>query len=97
MYELLRYAIEKDASDVHITENMSAWIRVRGQLVITDRVIQLDMIDEFVKTHELFLLDEYKLLKSRTIAEYEIDDVSNDEEMSIPADPNVRNFSFTRG
>ena len=30
-----------------------------------------------------------------TITEYEIDDVSNDEELTIPADPEVRNFSFT--
>ncbi|MBQ7574888.1 MAG: DEAD/DEAH box helicase family protein [Clostridia bacterium] len=30
-----------------------------------------------------------------TISEYEFDDVSNDEEITIPADPNVRNFSFT--
>ena len=30
-----------------------------------------------------------------TITEYEIDDISNDEDMSIPADPNVRNFSYT--
>ena len=30
-----------------------------------------------------------------SITEYEFDDVSNDEEVTIPADPNVRNFSFT--
>ena len=30
-----------------------------------------------------------------TITEYEMDDVSNEEEETIPADPNVRNFSFT--
>ena len=30
-----------------------------------------------------------------TITEYEFDDVSNDEELTIPADPDVRNFSFT--
>ena len=30
-----------------------------------------------------------------TITEYEVDDISNDEEITIPADPNVRNFSFT--
>ena len=30
-----------------------------------------------------------------TITEYEFDDISNDEEITIPADPNVRNFSFT--
>ena len=30
-----------------------------------------------------------------SITEYEFDDVSNDEEITIPADPNVRNFSFT--
>ena len=30
-----------------------------------------------------------------TITEYEIDDISNDENMSIPADPDVKNFSFT--
>ena len=28
------------------------------------------------------------------ITEYEFDDISNDEDFSIPADPNVRNFSF---
>ena len=30
-----------------------------------------------------------------SITEYEFDDVSNDEEITIPADPTVRNFSFT--
>lgn len=30
-----------------------------------------------------------------TITEYEIDDVSNEEEITIPADPDVRNFSYT--
>lgn len=30
-----------------------------------------------------------------SITEYEFDDISNDEEITIPADPNVRNFSFT--
>ncbi len=29
------------------------------------------------------------------ITEYEFDDISNDEELTIPADPAVRNFSFT--
>ena len=29
------------------------------------------------------------------ITEYEFDDISNDEEITIPADPAVRNFSFT--
>ena len=29
------------------------------------------------------------------ITEYEFDDVSNDEEVTVPADPNVRNFSYT--
>ena len=65
MYEILRYAIEKDASDVHITENMIAWIRVQSQMERTDKVVQLDMIDEFIKTQKPFLLEEYKLLKAR--------------------------------
>lgn len=30
-----------------------------------------------------------------SITEYEFDDISNDEEVTIPADPAVRNFSFT--
>ena len=30
-----------------------------------------------------------------TVTEYEIDDISNDDEVTLPADPNVRNFSFT--
>ena len=29
------------------------------------------------------------------ITEYEVDDLSNDEDLSIPADPNVKNFSYT--
>lgn len=29
------------------------------------------------------------------ITEYEFDDISNDEDLSIPADPNVKNFSYT--
>ncbi|MBQ3427526.1 MAG: DEAD/DEAH box helicase family protein [Clostridia bacterium] len=29
------------------------------------------------------------------ITEYDIEDVSNDEDLSIPADPSVRNFSYT--
>lgn len=29
------------------------------------------------------------------ITEYEFEDISNDEDMSIPADPNVKNFSYT--
>lgn len=29
------------------------------------------------------------------ITEYEIEDLSNDEDLSIPADPNVKNFSYT--
>ena len=29
------------------------------------------------------------------ITEYEFEDVSNDEDLSIPADPNVKNFSYT--
>lgn len=29
------------------------------------------------------------------ITEYEFDDISNDEEITIPADPNVKNFSYT--
>ena len=30
-----------------------------------------------------------------TITEYEYEDISNDEDLSIPADPNVKNFSYT--
>ena len=30
-----------------------------------------------------------------SVTEYEFDDISNDEEVTIPADPAVRNFSFT--
>lgn len=29
------------------------------------------------------------------ITEYDFDDISNDEEITIPADPNVKNFSYT--
>ncbi len=30
-----------------------------------------------------------------SITEYEVEDISNEEDLSIPADPNVKNFSYT--
>lgn len=41
------------------------------------------------------LLDDAIQNIHASITEYEFDDISNDEEITIPADPNVRNFSFT--
>ena len=49
MKEILKYAIEHNASDIHITENKIGWVRIKGELEKYERRISLDNIDEFIE------------------------------------------------
>ena len=49
MYDILRSAIEKKASDIHITENKIGWLRVQGTLEKFEQVVHLDEIDSFIE------------------------------------------------
>lgn len=64
MYEILRSAIERNASDIHITENQIGWLRVQGELEKFEHIITLDMFDYFVQTNMSNLLDLYNELKA---------------------------------
>lgn len=64
MYDILRSAIERNASDIHITENKIGWLRVQGGLEKFEQIISLDMFDYFVKNHIPNLLDLYNELKA---------------------------------
>ena len=65
MYDILRRAIEKNASDIHITENKVGWLRVRGELEKFEQVIHLDMIDAFVEIEMPTILESYEELRNR--------------------------------
>ena len=49
MNKLLLYAIENNASDIHITANKDCWIRINGVFKKYERVIKITEIDEFVE------------------------------------------------
>ena len=46
---ILKYAIEENASDIHITENKESWVRVRGNLHMYGDVVPLSAINEFIE------------------------------------------------
>lgn len=65
MYDILRSAIERNASDIHITENEIGWLRVRGELEKFEQIIHLDMIDAFVELEVPNVLNAYEELRNR--------------------------------
>lgn len=50
MDKILQYAIENNASDIHITENKEAWIRSKGKLSKYGEKISISEIDRFINT-----------------------------------------------
>lgn len=46
---ILKYAIEENASDIHITENKESWVRVKGNLHKYGEAVSLSEIDEFIE------------------------------------------------
>lgn len=49
MNQLLKFAIENNVSDVHITENKEGWLRISGTLTKDDRIIKTENITEFIE------------------------------------------------
>ena len=60
---ILKYAIEIDASDVHVTENKQSWIRSKGNLYKYGEKIELSDIDEFIELVVPKILDDYIALR----------------------------------
>ena len=49
MNYILKYAIENNASDIHITQNKKSWVRVKGLLKQMGEAITVSNIDEFIE------------------------------------------------
>lgn len=63
LYDILRSAIQKSASDIHVTENKIGWLRIRGTLEKFEHVIALEMIDAFVEIEMPSVLNAYEALR----------------------------------
>jgi len=62
---ILKYAIENNASDIHITQNRKSWIRVKGLLKEFGEEILVSDIDEFIELVTPELLDEYQKMREK--------------------------------
>ena len=60
---VIQYAIQIDASDIHITENKVSWIRAKGEFYKYGNTINLSDIDEFIELITPHILDEYMALR----------------------------------
>lgn len=65
MNVILKYAIEINASDVHITENKESWVRAKGNLNKCGDKVSLSEIDEFIELVIPSVLEEYIALRNR--------------------------------
>jgi len=62
---ILKYAIENNASDIHITQNKRSWVRVKGLLKQFDEEMSVSEIDEFIELVIPELLDEYQKMREK--------------------------------
>ncbi len=60
MNQLLKYAIENNASDIHITQEKEGWVRIGGTLTKDERIIKTSDIDEFVELVIPSVMDAYR-------------------------------------
>ena len=65
MNEALKYAIENNASDIHITQGKQCWIRIKGLLRQYGDEVAVSDIDEFVEVVVPEMLKEYIRLRGR--------------------------------
>ena len=63
--EILKFAIENNASDIHITENKIGWVRINGSLKKYERQISLGKIDEFVEVCVPSVLQAYRDMREK--------------------------------
>ena len=67
MEQILKYAIENNASDIHITQSKKSWIRVNGKLMrYGDRMRVTDM-DAFIELSVPSIIENYKLMRSKEL------------------------------
>ena len=65
MNHILKFAIENNASDIHITQNKKSWVRVKGVLKQMSEAIPISNIDEFVELVTPELLGEYRKMREK--------------------------------
>lgn len=65
MNHILKYAIENNASDIHITQGKVSWIRIKGALKQYGDEISLSDIDEFIEIVTPEILEGYKELREK--------------------------------
>ena len=63
--EILKYAIENNASDIHITENQIGWVRVKGNFEKYEKRITLDKIDEFIEKCVSSIFQSYRDMREK--------------------------------
>ena len=62
---ILKYAIEVNASDIHITENKEGWVRAKGNLHKYGEPISLSDIDEFIELVIPNAFDDYRAMREK--------------------------------
>ncbi len=65
MENVLMYAVDNNASDIHITENKESWVRIKGLFKKYESKVQLSDIDAFVDAVIPQIKDEYKALREK--------------------------------
>lgn len=65
MNYLLKYAIDNNASDIHITQDKKSWVRVKGTLAEYGDIVSLADIDEFVELVIPSILNEYQKMREK--------------------------------
>lgn len=65
MNHILKFAIENNASDIHITQNKKSWVRFRGLFKQMNDVISIIEIDTFIELVTPNLLDEYRKMREK--------------------------------
>lgn len=62
---ILKYAAGNNASDIHLTQNKPAWIRINGEFKKMDYTATVDDIDKFVESFLPDMLCQYHKFKNR--------------------------------
>lgn len=65
MNQIIKYAVENNASDIHITENKVGWVRVKGKLFQYGEKVTLSEIDEFIELVIPGVTEEYTAFRER--------------------------------
>ena len=65
MREILKYAIQNNASDIHITQDKIVWIRIKGEFKKHLANVALSSIDEFAENFLPDLIGNYKNFRNK--------------------------------